>query len=248
VPERALWSARVAPLTRTQRALLVLEHLATTDSPPTHGELVRALDIHRSTLSEVLADLRRMGYVAVVDRRYVLGSQMLSLVHRAGSHRDRHAWIRPLLGRLARATNETAVYVVEVGDSIIPVDQVESAQAIRYAAALGEPRPIYRAAAGLVLMAFTGRTSADLAHLPPDVDRSWLDAELERVHTRGYAFHVPDAPTRSIAAPLRDPTGRVVGAVAVLGPPGRFDHPITAWPALQAALADYEEPEPAIAL
>jgi DNA-binding IclR family transcriptional regulator len=231
----------MAPVTRTQRALLVLEYLASTASAPTHGDLGRALGIHRSTLSEVLADLRRMGYVAVVERRYVLGPRMLTLVHSAASHRDRHAWIRPLLQRLARDTGETAVYTIEAGATIIPVDQVESAQSIRYAAELGTPRPKHRAAAGLALLAFTGRSSADLDVVPDDP--AWFDAELLRVKARGYALNLPDAPTRSIAAPLRDPSGSVVGAVAVLGPPGRFDDPTVAWPALKALLEDFDEPD-----
>jgi DNA-binding IclR family transcriptional regulator len=76
----------------------------------------------------------------------------------------------------------------------------------------------------------------------PD-DPAWFDAELLRVKARGYALNLPDAPTRSIAAPLRDPSGSVVGAVAVLGPPGRFDDPTVAWPALKALLEDFDEPD-----
>src|SRR5262245_26091655 len=99
---------------KTQRALLVLEHLAASAAPPTHAELARALGIHRSTMSDLLADLRRAEFVDVVDRRYVLGTRMLALAYSVAAHGNTPAAVGPTLRELAAATGETAVYLIQI--------------------------------------------------------------------------------------------------------------------------------------
>ena len=74
--------AAVAPITRTERALLLLEHVAAGGPPQTHGELMRELSVPRSTLSDLLAELRDLGYLRVIDRRYAPGPRLIGLVHR----------------------------------------------------------------------------------------------------------------------------------------------------------------------
>jgi DNA-binding IclR family transcriptional regulator len=233
--------------TRTERALLLLEYLASSNTPPTHAEIGRALGIHRSTLSDLLADLRALGYVDFVDRRYVLGPRMLSLVYRA-TRQGRTAWIRPTLEELAAATGETAVYSVEIGSAgatcgyFGTIDMVESPNAIRYTPHLGAPYPLPSGAAGLVILAFSDRTAADaLAGTDATADDvAALDAELARIRERGYALSLPQSPGRAISAPVTDSQGAVVGALSAIGPRGRFDDPERVWPVLRDAVERLE--------
>src|SRR3954465_7993323 len=104
---------------------------------------MRDLGAQRSTLSDSLAELRDLGYVAVRDRRYLPGARLLTFVRRAALHGDLAGGVRPSLEALAAATGETAVWVMEDGGQIdspgavVSIDQVESPQAIRYVADIG---------------------------------------------------------------------------------------------------------------
>lgn len=206
---------------------MLVEHVAAGAPPQTHGELMRELGIPRSTLSDILADLRELGYLNVVDRRWVAGPRLIALAHRGLAQRTGVlAGIQPTLQEIAAVTGETAVYAIRAGNSIISLEQAPSANPIRYMATLWEPYPLETTSPGMVFQAFDDD--------PPP--------HLAVVRERGYAFYNagPDHPA-AIAAPVRDPRGEIVGAVVVVGPPDRFADPErTIWPALRDGIRRLE--------
>lgn|GEM_PF-6662213 len=88
------------------RVLAVIEEVVAGPRAPTHAELMRATGISRSTL----ADLRRLGYLTLVEGRpYTPGPRLVGLVHRAVSRDAQlHAGLQPVLARIAAETGETA--------------------------------------------------------------------------------------------------------------------------------------------
>lgn len=230
------------------RALRLLEHLTAAEAGPTHAELARALDIPRSTLFEILGVLRRRGYVTAVDGRYHLGSSMVAISYQVSRRFNASADVRPALAATAARTGETSIFSVEIGGSpraagvVVPVDHVESTHHLRFVSPLGQPAPMHRTAAGMALLAFSGRSSAHV--LGPDdasVDAAALDAELERIRARGYAIHRGGifAGALSIAGPVSDPSDDLLGAISITGPAERLqDIDDAVWPVLRAALED----------
>jgi DNA-binding IclR family transcriptional regulator len=181
---------------------------------------MRDLGFPRSTLSDILADLRESGYLHVVGRRWVAGPRLIALVHRGLSQRTGIlAGVRPTLREIAAATGETAVYTIRAGDAIVSLEQAPSANPIRYVAELWEPYPLETTSPGMVFQAYDD---------PPP-------AHLASVRKCGYAFYNagPDRPA-AVAAPVHDPRGAIVGAIVVIGPLDRFADPErTIWPALR---------------
>jgi IclR family acetate operon transcriptional repressor len=215
------------------RALRVLEYLANAEHPVTSQELSKALDIPRSTLSDLLAELRSLGYVHQVGGRHVPGTALTLLGYRVTRGSGAPGTIERSLAQLAQSTGETAIYCVEIGGSaeqpgqVLIVEQVASPNPIRYVAPTGQPRSMEETASGRVLLAFSAR---DL-----DGDRA-LTKELERVRRQGYAVNVANSGATSIAAPVRDESGRVIAALAVTGPSPRMtDAAKRIWPTLKAA-------------
>jgi IclR family acetate operon transcriptional repressor len=214
------------------RALAVLEQLAGSPAPVTNQELAEQLRIPKSTLSDLMAELRSLGYVQLVRQRYVPGPAMMSLGYRTTQRLGTLGGIRPSLEGLAAETGETVVYAVEIGGDdetpgqVLLVDQVVSPNPIRYVAPVGHPRPIDQSAAGRVLLAFSGRTVGDGS----------LDAELERVRGQGYAVNASSSGATSIAAPVMR-RGELAGAISVTGPTDRMgDAAERIWPSLRAAV------------
>jgi IclR family transcriptional regulator, acetate operon repressor len=218
------------------RALAVLEFLAMSPASVTSQEIAEALDIPKSTLSDLMGELRSLGYAQLVRRRYVPGPAMMSLGYRTTQRLGTLGGIGPWLDRLATATGETVVYAVEVGGDedtpgmVLLVDQVVSPNPIRYVAPVGHPRPMDQTAAGQVLLAFSGRTAGP------------MHAKLEQVRRQGYAVNTAASGATSIAAPVRDHYGNLAGAISVTGPTNRMmDAAQRIWPVLRETVESLEQ-------
>jgi DNA-binding IclR family transcriptional regulator len=237
-------------LSKTERMLMILERLTSGADPPTHAELMREMGIQRSTLSDSLAELRELGYVSMHERTYVPGPRLLTFVRGAEASTRLAAGVHGTLEQLSAATGETAVYVMashsrRVADlAVVAIDQVESAQPIRYVASIGQPFPALTTAAGYVFLAFADQDAgAPDALRRPGGDDELLAAELERVRARGYATLVSASrPSTGIAAPVRDVNGSVIGVIDVVGPTDRLPDAAAIWPLLRDAAAELSGP------
>ena len=133
---------------------------------------MRDLRLPRSTLSDILAELRALGYLQAVDRRYAAGPRLVALIHRGLAPGTRAlAGLRPVLDQVASMTGETSVYTIRAGDGIVALDQSPGTDPIRYVATLWEPFPLESTAPGMLFQAF--------ATQPP---------HLAHVREQGYAI------------------------------------------------------------
>ena len=218
-------------MSKTERVLAVLERLASGEPPPTHGELMRELEIQRSTLSDLLGELRELGYIDVLDRRYIPGLRLLSFVHRAARQPGLSVGVHPLLETLATLTQETAIYVIQAGGSdtapryVVSIDQVESPNPTRYVGQIGDPYPIKSTAAGRAFLAFSEHPRAwdglPAVEGEEQVDEAELERELQRIRESGFAVVGDEARSTAIAAPMRDANDVLLGVITIVGPSNR---------------------------
>jgi DNA-binding IclR family transcriptional regulator len=217
------------------RALCVLEYLAGASDPVSPRDLAAALDIPRSTLSDLMAELRSLGYVEQVGGRYAPGVALALLGHRLSYRPGSSESLRAALERLVELTGETAIYSVGIGRQsdgprrVLIIDQVASRDPIRYVAPSAPLRLMSETASGRVLLAFSERREEE--------DEA-LARELEQARRDGYYVNEAASGATSIAAPVFDVAGQVSGALAVTGPSFRMaDAATRIWPTLRDAVA-----------
>jgi DNA-binding IclR family transcriptional regulator len=237
------------------RILRLLEQVVWSEAPLTQTELTRATGLSRSTTSQLLGDLNQLGFVDVVDRRYLAGPRLFALSTRVRQRPHLQQQLRPTLERVAGDTGETTVLAVERGGTettagkIFLLDFINSQHPVRLVVdAQGGPRPFYPLAQGMVILAYTGRSAAAIAaeelyKRAPDtiVDRGLIDRELEKVRRRGYAFQSDQLleGMSSLALPVIDEGGTLVASLSVTGPTQRLvQHEQAFADAIAAALAD----------
>jgi DNA-binding IclR family transcriptional regulator len=205
----------------------------------TAAEVAARLGMNRTTAWRYLQTLSATGLVREAgDGRFGLGARTLSL---AGAYTSQWADLEAVAGaallRLRDAVGETAALHLRQGWSRVVVRQLESRHELHrtyrdigvpISLLVGAPsRAILAALPDAELAAYLDvhvlEPSAGPATVQP-VDHSRLERDLARIRSDGYAVsrgsRVPDV--ASVAAVIRDPERRVLGAVNVTGPADRL--------------------------
>ena len=147
------------------------------------------------------------------------------------ARQDVPGFVRELMRRIARETNETVQLLLLDGAHVIVVDGVESQHRVKVGASLGERRPLHATAAGKCFLAFAPpedrrRVLRALERLTPHtiVDPKALEADLDRVRERGYAVNDEESEpgARFVAVPVANGLFQVVAAIAVGAPTDRL--------------------------
>lgn len=156
------------------RALDVIEYVTGVATAPTFTQLVRALGLPKSSLSQLLSNLVARGYLELdaSTATYRPGEGLFALVRRASAAVPLRALVTPVLERLRDALNETAGFYIQHGDEIELVGAAASRHALVYIMNIGERAPLYAISPGKIV----------LAHMTPDE----LDGWLERTHLRRF--------------------------------------------------------------
>jgi len=221
------------------RALAILEMLAA-DGELGVTEMARTLDVHKSTVSRLVATLEEHGLVEQLsDRgRYQLG---LGIVRLAGAARGRLDLVtesRELSRALAAETGETVNVVALSGAETLYLDQASGGSALQIHNWLGKRNPVYATANGRVLLAWlppaeldrllaglTDANGAFTAHTTETVtDPAALRGVLATVREHGYAVVVDELELglTAISAPIRGVSGSVIASLSVSGPSFRL--------------------------
>lgn len=182
--------------TSLTRGLRVIDLLAQ-GSPLGVTEIAQRTGSSKSGVHSLLAALVRAGYADhAPGGAYRLGLKAWEIGRSVPAARLLEV-AEPLMGELVACVKEGAVLGVLDGFDVVYVHRVESDQAVRIHAAVGDRIPAHCTSTGLALLA--GLDDAQVDHLLPPalpavtantlVDRRSLLAELARIRRRGYAIN-----------------------------------------------------------
>jgi DNA-binding IclR family transcriptional regulator len=214
-----------------ERAAAVLRLLARHPEDLALHEIAGALELAKGTTHGIVNTLRIVGLVDQNPQsgRYRLGSGMGELAsHRLDVNelRSRAAnWADTLAGRSAesvRLGTLTGAEVLIVHHVFRPDDRPQTMDT-------GALLPAHASALGLVLLAYAPEAVAAytefVTYTPRTIsDHRALVERLKTVRGQGWAAERAErlAEHASIAAPIRDPGGLVVGAIGISGPADRL--------------------------
>lgn len=197
--------------------------------------VARELGLSKAVVHRILQTLvdRNLLTADPKTRGYRLGSASAALGARALRDSDLRAVALPVLRELQAVTGETTTVSALVPGGRVYLDQVVSTREIKMTVEVGRRFPLHAGSSSTCMFAFLTAErqeevlAGDLSAL---TDRTLHDAErlrarLTEVRLRGFAHSDGERQSGagSVAAPVFDVDGVVVGAISICGPADRVD-------------------------
>lgn len=212
------------------RALDILLAFTAADSELTAGELLKRVDLRRSTLYRLLYTLEQKGFL-ISDgepQRFRLGPSVAHLAHVWTSSLDISVVAQPMMRRLWETTGETVALSLPQGADRICVAEIPSSQPLSFKRGVGYKERLALGASGRAILAYTSHTGDEIQKITQglDINPQDYEKELELTKQRGYAISreelMPGA--IAIAASFFNGNGQVAGSIGVFGPSIRMDN------------------------
>ncbi|WP_329793013.1 IclR family transcriptional regulator [Lentzea sp. DG1S-22] len=216
------------PIQSIQRAAEVLKLLARGGAHQLGvGEIARALDLAKPTVHGILRTLQEVGFVEqeVEGGKYRLGA---ALFHIGTSYLDGNELRAKALNwsdTLAMRAREAVRIGVMHGRHVLVVHHVFRPDNSRQTLDTGSLLPWHATALGKALVAFGEWPDGDLQRFTRHtLDHEELRTAVNVVRDRDWAYDLHELVEgeASVAAPIRDRRGVVVGAIGVSGPVERL--------------------------
>lgn len=211
------------------KAMEVLEALVETGGPHRLGEIARRTGLTKPTVHRHLRTLAEYGFAQPAEGgSYRAGPRLLGLAA-AALHDSRDlALARPVLADLRRRTGLLAQYAVRHADDTVLLAQSEPVREYRMYARPGSRVPLHCSGMGLAMLSVLPPPETDtlleagpLAARTPQTptDPAAIRTLLREAAGVGYAVddEYEELDVRSVAAPVVDGEGRIVGAIGISG-------------------------------
>ena len=217
------------------RGLRILDALAAERDGLGVSELSRRLVQDKSVVYRTLSSLVYQMYVEQDEttRKYLLTAKVIMLANAKLRGSDLFVVSQPFLRPLASRAGESVVVAALLGNAIVCLEREPGSRANHIVYEAGQFLPLHASACGKCVAAYLSESKVfsivekkGLVSITQNTITSFseLRINLEEVRRKGYA--VDDEETcvgvRSIAAPVWDQKGSIVGSLAVWGPVERI--------------------------
>lgn len=206
------------------------------DGPQSWGvsAMARELDLSKAVVHRIMRSLVDRGLLTLdaTSRTYQLGPAAAAIGARALRDSKLRRVSLPLLRELQRTTGETTTLSARVPGGRVYLDQVVSTHEINMTVELGRRFPLHAGGSGRAILAFFPageredvlhgelRTLTSATQVDPEQLRTLLAETRQNGVAESGGERQPGA--GSVAAPIFDLDGQVIGSISVCGPINRL--------------------------
>ena len=209
------------------KALEVLDCVAEVGRPVRFTELMECSPYPKATLYRFLQTLTSQNMLAYnADGTYWLGARLMRLAHAAWKTASLAPIARPFIETLATEVGESVHLAQMDHGQVLFIDKLKATDQFETLARVGQVAPAYCTGVGKCILAFLAPRRLELALQQQSFFRYTEDtiatvaelvAELEEIRREGVGFDRQEHQRGiiSIAAPILDTNGRVLGAMSI---------------------------------
>ncbi len=213
-----------------ERAFAILEEIARCREGISLANLSSRVGLHNSTTFHLVKTMVSLGYVRQLrDKRYRVGRPLFVLAANALDDVEMVSLAMPILEDLSRETGEASHFAVRTGDAVVVIARTGGSGAFQLTERMGIVRPAHCTALGKVILAalrpeklelFLERAELRAFTAKSITDVAALRREIDDVRRAGIAFDDGefDAELRCVGVPVKDFSGRLIGAIGISGP------------------------------
>jgi IclR family pca regulon transcriptional regulator len=208
------------------RGLLVIESFIESEKGLSVSDVAERVGISRAAVRRILMTLQSLGYAESDGRLYRLKIRVLRLALGYQESSSLSTLAQPLLERITETVHESASLSVLDGDQVVYIARSAVKRVMSINLAPWSRLPSYCTSMGRVLLAALSAddfekclAGMELKKLTPKTvcEKTKLREVIEKVKRNGYAVvdQELELGLRSIAVPVKTPTGRVVAAMNI---------------------------------
>lgn len=197
------------------------------------SELARTTGVAKPTVHRVCHDLMSWGVVERSGDGFRLGDRLFELGQRVPTRRVLRDVAMPFMEELLQASGHTVHFGVPDGTDVVYLERISLRRGEAVPSEVAGRMPMHCTATGKCMLAFGPAENVETllaSGLQPltgysIVDARVLRAELQRTRQRGFAIEREETKVgfMSVAGPVFERPGRLVGAVALTGSVRRLD-------------------------
>lgn len=220
----------------TEKALMIIELLASSRSPMRLRDISDTLSLNSSTALRFLTSLQQCGYVAqeADTLRYYPTFKICHIANQISSHIELQTITHPYLIQLSEEFQESLCVSIEQNQSMVYIDVATGpGRALLSLQKIGNTVSMHCTGNGkLRLSEYTDEQLDFYIHhkgLPVFTEHTIatkedLLLELNNIRTNGFAIDNEECElgVRCIACPIRDYTGAIIAGISVTGPASRM--------------------------
>jgi DNA-binding IclR family transcriptional regulator len=240
----------------SERALLLLEMIASAEDSPTLNDLIAATKLPKATVHRFASLLERLGFAqrSLDGKRYEVGHRLTSLAVQAMQHSLQTAPRRAILTALVNEIGETCNLNMLDGLQMIYLDRVESDWPLQYRLKIGSHVPLHCTASGKLFLSLAPASLRQTLYQSGPLERHTprtitnpdaLETALKKIRKTGVGTDNEEfiEGMTATSVPVRDLKGNICAAVAVHGPVNRlpFSRAVALVPALKKAARAIEK-------
>ncbi|KOR78230.1 IclR family transcriptional regulator [Peribacillus frigoritolerans] len=217
-----------------ERALTILEFIASHQGPVGVGEIAAELELAKSTTHRILEALKNKQFIEQIEttEKYDIGIKAIEVGMSGLTNWNIVDISAPYLKQLASDLNETAFLAVYDQGEIVYVYKAEGSHAVTTNAQLGTRKPIHCTALGKAIVStfyveeverILGEKNMDkFTERTITTKQPYFD-ELSKVRQCGYAMDDEEVEIglTCFAVPIFNYTGQAIAAISVAGPTER---------------------------
>ena len=196
------------------------------------AQLSRAVGLHKATARRLVKTLEAEGFLIFNPEsgEYALGSALMPVAYLVRSHDQLRQVAHPYMEELAALTEETVGLSVWTDGGIVSIEHIPTIHFFKPTMLLGNVSSTYGTSHSKIFLAFGPEqrleklSFGDRGRNLTLAEASRVQDELQKVRESGVAYDIEERAKGvcAVGVPLRDSTGQVVAAIAVVTPTDRF--------------------------
>ena len=210
-----------------EKTVAILELLIRSEAGLTHAQLAERCGVTVSTCYRILKSLEKYNWIEKhSDGTFAPGQGLFSLsVKLCTNQTGNWEQTRQILSRLSAKTRLACKLSVRRGDDQVVTARAESPGPFSVSGKTGATFPVMEGSVGAALLADSSREELEellkqcREPIPEKENPELLFSAVESVKRSGYILNTDNNRWRigALSVPLRDPFGRIVGALTLLG-------------------------------